>query len=73
MGGAAPGKPTWALKPCGRAWVVFLEELAQQGRSWPGGCAGRWVMGSVFRPPRPSTERVGLIWGSKISQTPQLP
>jgi hypothetical protein len=30
-------------------------------------------VGSVLRPPWAGDERVGLIWGSKISQTPQPP
>lgn len=30
-------------------------------------------MGSIFGPLRPSDERAGLIWGSKISQNPQPP
>lgn len=33
----------------------------------------KWVMGSIFGPLRPSDERAGLIWGSKISQNPQPP
>lgn len=41
----------WVLKPGGRDWVVFLEELTQQGRSWPGGCGRRWTTDSVFGPP----------------------
>lgn len=60
-------------KPGGRDQVVFLEELAQQGRSGVSGCVTRWVMGSIFRPRRPNGERAGLIWGSKISQNPQPP
>lgn len=55
-------------KAGGRDQVVFLEELSQQGRS-----RVRRVMGSIFRPRRPSDERAGLIWGSKISQNPQPP
>lgn len=53
--------------------MVFLEELSQQGRSGVSGCVTRRVMGSIFRPRRPSDERAGLIWGSKISQNPQSP
>lgn len=57
-------------KPGGRDRVVFLEELAYQGRSWLSGCATRWVMGSIFRLLRLNGERAELIWGSKNHSKP---
>lgn len=51
MGGAALGKPPMGTEARWEGLVVFLEELTQQGRSWPGGCGRRWTTDSVFGPP----------------------